>query len=101
MSNDPSSNGRAWISASWKVIFVTPSACARARAPDNGSATYSTPVTEPPGTSLASEMLIEPGPQPTSRILCVGWMCGIRWGAEFWAVRQLWVWRTVLEWSVV
>lgn len=64
-------------------MFVTPSAEARVRADGKGSETYSTPMTLPSGTSFAREMLIEPGPQPTSRILELGLMCGRRCGEEF------------------
>ena len=49
----------------------------------------------------ARSTLIEPGPQPMSRMVMLGLMCGRRCGAELVAVRLLWVPRTEGEWSVV
>ena len=36
------------------------------------------PVTWPWGTSLARSTVMEPGPQPTSRIVMFCFMCGMR-----------------------
>lgn len=82
-------------------MLVTPRDAARARASSSGSDMYSSPVTWPEGTNAAKSAVMLPGPQPMSRILEWGVRWGRRCGAEFWAVRQRWVWRTEGAWFVV
>src|SRR5436305_11809865 len=50
----------------------------------------STPVTEPWGTKAQNPDVIVPGPQPMSRILSCGLMCGRRNAASLVAVREEW-----------
>lgn len=59
-------------------MFVTPSEDASSRAWPSGSETYSIPVTWPLCAREAKSMVIDPGPQPISRILEVDVMYGMR-----------------------